>query len=259
MSEFLPSNLQPIHEVAQMAAASRLYGLQPEQAFVQLLVARDLGIPATSALSNIHVVKGKPVISGNLMRALVKASGRYDYRVLHSDAQRCEIQWIQGGEPLGTSSFTMEQAKRAGLTRNPTWTSYPEAMLLARATAVGVRMHCPDVLMGSVYVEGELDQAEPVQAEVVEVVAQTTSAPAQRVEVTLEDQQGQPVAPAPSDPLKPLRNQIRSMIDELPEGAIRKRAQDGLVKLASDAGGLEQLRRWVDSQVTAAAAKEAAQ
>lgn len=171
MTEFLPPSLNSLREVAQEAVQSGFYAIkQPQQAFMQLLVARDLGIPPTSALSNVHVVSGKPVLSANLMRALVKRSGKYDYRIEESTAQRCVIEWlsVDDGEPLGTSEFTMQQAERAGVTRNPTWKRYPEAMLLARATAVGVRMHCPDVLMGSVYVEGELDEEPvPVQVETV--------------------------------------------------------------------------------------------
>jgi hypothetical protein len=56
-------------------------------------------------------------------------------------------------------------AERAGLLKNPTWRSYPEAMLFSRALTAGMRTHCPDALGGHPAYTPE----EPGGAEVVPV------------------------------------------------------------------------------------------
>ena len=181
-SEFLPASLDSYKAVAFEAASSRLYQLNEPQALMQLLVARDLGIPPTAAFSNVHMVKGKPVLSAALMRAMVKRSGRYDYRI-HDNKDKSEraiVTWYEKlpdgtKEEIGTTEFTMDMARAADLTKNPTWKKFAEDMLLARATSRGVRAHCPDVLMGNVYVEGELDDVDDRDTKPEKVVVATIS------------------------------------------------------------------------------------
>src|SRR4029450_4198771 len=91
----------------------------------------------------------------------VKASPKYDYHVLELTDEVCAIRFLEAGEVIGESVFTMEDAKRAGLDKqNPTYHSYPRNMLFARAMSNGVAWYCPDVTMGRVYGEGELGGEE---------------------------------------------------------------------------------------------------
>jgi hypothetical protein len=56
-------------------------------------------------------------------------------------------------------------AERAGLLKNPTWRSYPEAMLFSRALTAGMRTHCPDALGGHpAYTPEELGDVDVVLA-----------------------------------------------------------------------------------------------
>jgi hypothetical protein len=79
----------------------------------------------------------------------------------------------------------MRDADRAGLTA-PTrsgepsmYAKYPRRMLQARALGIAVRAWCPDVLGGPVYVDGELDAAEPAR-EVEATVVREPEPQAQR-------------------------------------------------------------------------------
>jgi outer membrane biosynthesis protein TonB len=58
---------------------------------------------------------------------------------------------------LGIETWTMERAKKAGLTTD-NWRKYPEAMLFARCLSSGIRSYCPDALSvgAPVYAIGEV-------------------------------------------------------------------------------------------------------
>ena len=55
------------------------------QAVAKIIAGREMGIGPVAALANIYIVKGRIVISANLMASQVKRSGRYDYKVRQSD------------------------------------------------------------------------------------------------------------------------------------------------------------------------------
>lgn len=157
-NETLIGGVDDIARLAKMVAGSGLFqdARDAEKAGVKLLAGHGLGITPFEALTGIHVVQGKPQMSSTLIGALIKRSGRYDYRVVTLDDTMCVIRFSQNGEESGTSMFTMDDAKRAGLTKNDTWSKYPQPMLYSRALSKGARMFCPDVFGGAVYAEGEI-------------------------------------------------------------------------------------------------------
>ena len=144
---------------------------QADQAFAKLIFGRDLGLSVTQAMTDIHIVEGKPEMSANLQAGKVRSSERYEYRVLELTNERCEIAFTMDGEELQpTSVFSIEDAKCAGLvhkTKNGhdgMWEKYPRNMLFARAMSNGVAFHCPDVMNGiRVYAEGELVDVQRVE------------------------------------------------------------------------------------------------
>jgi hypothetical protein len=134
-------------------------------AAAKLIIGRDLGISDYDAMSGLHIIKGKAVLAANLMAAAIKRSGKYDYRATCTDTE-CRIQFLgrtaSGWEPIGETTFTMEDAKRAGL-NGDNWRKYPRAMLFARGISAGYKQHCPDALgCAPVYVEahGETEITE---------------------------------------------------------------------------------------------------
>ena len=88
------------------------------------------------------------------MAANVKGSGKYDYRVIESTDKICSIDFYQGKEKIGNSTFTEADAKKAG-TKNQD--KFPKNMLFARAISNGVKWFTPDVFSGPVYVPEEME------------------------------------------------------------------------------------------------------
>ena len=124
------------------------------QAGVKILAGMEMGLGAFASLTGIHLIKGKPTIGANLMAAKVKASGKYNYRVLEHTATVCRIAFYEHKEQIGISEFTAEEARTMG-TQN--MNKFPKNMLFARAMSNGVRFYCPDIFLGaSVYTPDEL-------------------------------------------------------------------------------------------------------
>ena len=139
------------------------------QAIVKIQAGQEIGIPPFAAMSGIHIIQGKPTIGAGVMASCVKGSGKYDYRVVESTEQVCSIDFFQGKEKIGNSTFTITDAKKAG-TKN--LDKFPKNMLFARAMSNGVKWFTPDVFAGPVYTPEEFDvqpQSVTVDAEAVEV------------------------------------------------------------------------------------------
>jgi len=133
-----------------------------QQAVVKIMAGAEMGISPFQAMSGIHIIQGKPTIGAGLMASRVKASGKYNYKVTEMTDKVCTIDFIEGGQSIGTSSFTIEDAKKAG-TKN--LDKFPRNMLFARAMSNGVRWFCPDIYEGPVYVPEEMENiTEDVQA-----------------------------------------------------------------------------------------------
>ncbi len=126
------------------------------KAVVKILYGRELGFSPVSSIMGIYIIEGKPSLSANLMAAMVKRSGRYDYRVKELTNDGCILTFMEKGEPIGESSFNKADAKAAGLEGKFNWKAYPRNMMFARALSNGVRMYCPDLSAAPIYVPEEL-------------------------------------------------------------------------------------------------------
>ena len=124
------------------------------QAIVKVMAGAELGLPPFASMSGIHIIKGKPALGANVMATLIKNDPRYDYRVTKMERDECSIDFYENGQKIGTSSFTLADAKAAG-TQN--LAKFARNMLFARAISNGARWYTPGIFGGSpVYTPEEL-------------------------------------------------------------------------------------------------------
>lgn len=154
--------------IAKALAAAQVFKagdtqMTPEKAFAVMLIGGDLGLSPTQALMGIHIVKGRPVVGYTMLGAFVRRTPGYDYRVREHDWAQCTIDFFIDGEKVGSSTFTIEDAKKQGLVKKGgAWETVPRNMLLARALSNGVRWYMPDATGGvPVYVTGEIEERSP--------------------------------------------------------------------------------------------------
>ena len=169
------SSVDDLARLARVFAASGLFGragnqeTQVAECAIRLMAGMEAGFSPFASATGVHIINGRPAFSANLLAQAVRRHPDYDYRVLEKTAQLCRIRFLSRGEVLGEELFTIEMAERAGLLKNPTWRSYPEAMLFSRALTAGMRTHCPDALGGHpAYTPEELGSDEVVPVTVTE-------------------------------------------------------------------------------------------
>ena len=156
------------------------------------LKGRELGIPPMQALSHIHIVEGKPTVSSELMVALVQRAG-HKLRIIETSSEKCVVEGVRKDDPEYPQrlTWTMEDAKKAGVTNKGNWKNYPAAMLRARAISALCRFAFADVLMGASYTPEELGADVNEEGEVL-AEPETSHAPAASPAVTspskLDDQ-----------------------------------------------------------------------
>lgn len=124
-------------------------------AALRFYYAQQLDLPAT-AVAEMTVINGRLFMGAQLLRALAERRG---YRVLRKDAsdQSCTAVLLNAaGEVLGEATFTLEQARHAGLVREKSaWKTHPGRMLWARASTNVIRDFAPAVSLG-IGEEGEI-------------------------------------------------------------------------------------------------------
>lgn len=162
----------PIQEIMTMSEAFAASGMFPDvskagQAMVKIIAGQEIGVPPFQAMNGIHIIKGKTTLGAGIIASRVKGSGKYDYAVNQLDEKACNIDFFEGKKKIGNSTFTMEDAKKAG-TQN--LEKHPKNMLFARAISNGVKWYCPDVFTGPVYVPEEMGglDTEDISHEVVQ-------------------------------------------------------------------------------------------
>jgi hypothetical protein len=163
---------------------------QMAQAAVKVLAGQELGLGPIAAMTGVHIVQGKVTLGANLIAALIRKSGRYDYRIVEHTDQICRIAFYEHGEQIGESSFSLEDAKRAGLLKTGPWTQHPRNMLFARALSNGAKWYAPDVFAGPIYTPDELGAVVDSEGDVISVPEpQVVSMPDKPV-IRPEDQNG---------------------------------------------------------------------
>ena len=121
---------------------------EPEAVVAVIIQGRELGLQAMTALSNIHVIEGKPALGIHLISSLIRKAGiRYelveDFVYVKADGSADEYKqedtdyvdarttfifyekW--GDQVLKTPlSFTWSNAKEQGLTNKSNWKKLPK-------------------------------------------------------------------------------------------------------------------------------------
>jgi len=154
--------IRNVDDVARVAKAMSQSGYFQDakdaaQAAVKIMAGQEMAIGAFAAMTGIHIIKGKPVLGANLIASKIKNDPRYNYKIKEFTSKSCVIEFYEDGELVGESSFSIDDAKAAGL-KNDNWSKYPKNMLFARAISNGAKWFTPGIFGGApVYTPDEFD------------------------------------------------------------------------------------------------------
>lgn len=163
-SAIIPRTVDDVARLAKMAHASGLAKVSsPEAAGVIILTGAELGLSPMQSLRGIYVIDGKPVLSADLMVAIVKRADVCEWwRTVESTADVCTIATQRVGEPAPTEkTWRRADAERAGVASKQPWRQYPAQMLRHRCAADLAREVYPDVMLG-LYTPDEMEPADVV-------------------------------------------------------------------------------------------------
>lgn len=128
-----------------------------------IMYGDELGLGPMQALAKISVIEGRPTLSAEAQRALILADG-HELWVDEATATKVTVSGRRvGSERTSSVTWTLDDAKRAGLAGRTNWRSYPRQMLQARATAELARLIFADVIGGLAATE-ELEDVDPLDA-----------------------------------------------------------------------------------------------
>ncbi len=120
------------------------------------------GLSIMDAIHGVAWVQGRPVIDASLQRALAQAAG---YRIIVEDvsteAASVSVSSAEG-ELIGRATYTIEEAKVAGLAGKDNWRKNPADMLVARASTRAIKWFCPGVLIGGALSPEDVEQTDAI-------------------------------------------------------------------------------------------------
>lgn len=208
------------------------YRNNPASVLWALEYGRALGLDVVTTITTIHVIKGKPTQSADLMLSRARAAG---HRIrIKPERTQCVVSIVRADDPDDETviEWTLDDAVTAGLCtiRNgrpysrsskgepQAWEKYPRAMLRSRAVAEAVRTVCPEVLHGAIYTPEELG--------------------------AYVDQDGNPID-APVQPLRVVQSEPVEVVRvDVPPAADADRATVAAASLAKRAADATTLDQW---------------
>lgn len=158
-----PSTLAELMRFAEMIAPSSLvpeaFRGKPADVLVAMMRGKELGFSYMQSLYAFYVIKGKAGLYADAIVALALQHPKCKFFMLVDSTDTVSTyRTLREGmpEPV-TFSYTIEMARTAQLTSNPTYRTHPASMLRARASAALGRACYPDKLLG-IYVDDEIDE-----------------------------------------------------------------------------------------------------
>lgn len=167
-----PTTIDETWRVAEGLCKANLtpdcYRNKPSEAFFAINLGLEIGLSPVVSLSKIAVVRGKATIESDMQLALVRSSGKLKYFKEYFEGEEgsddftaiCELQ-RDGDEERTTESFSIKDAKKAGLLQKPgTWQTHTKRMLRYKARSFALRDKFADILMGLSHSQEEMQGEE---------------------------------------------------------------------------------------------------
>lgn len=173
-----------LFELAQRAAKCLVTStMVPEQyrgsnnlgnAIIALDISYRLGLSVMMVMQHLYVVHGKPAWSGQMVIALINASGHFNGPVgfaflgeYGTDEWGCKViaRPKDSNEIISGPLVTIGMAKAEGWydKAGSKWKTLPDLMLRYRAAAFFGRTTCPEVMLGMRTREEELEIGPPIE------------------------------------------------------------------------------------------------
>lgn len=149
------------NSIAEQLVKSQLFGIKDSfQALALMALCEAEGLHPAQAVRDYHIVQGRPAMKADAMLARFQQAGGKVNWVSYTDEKVVGMfSHPQGGSI--TVDWTIDRAKRAGLSGRDNWKNYPRNMMRARCISEAIRAIYPGIAVG-VYTPEEI-QDMPTQ------------------------------------------------------------------------------------------------
>lgn len=158
------AELDRIAETCKKLMQTKHYHKLGEEGICAIMArCKALGIHPFEGLNGgFYMVQGKVGMSTEMMAALVRQRGHSVSKITKEGQDDRVVCTLKGkrkdnGDEM-TCSFTMQDAKAAGLWNGPTWQKYPAIMLYNRCMSMLFRQLFPDLSLGAGYLPDEINE-----------------------------------------------------------------------------------------------------
>jgi len=163
MNALVPLSPQQAMSIAQAFATAKMVPQQFKQSvgdcYIAVTMAHRFNMDPFLMMMEMHIINGKPMLSGKLTAALVNHNLAEPLTPTYSgegDKRKITIVGrVEGREPQSIE-LTVAQAK----TGNEQWQKNPDQMLFYAGSRMWARRYTPDVILGILFD----DEAEAVEA-----------------------------------------------------------------------------------------------
>ena len=150
--------------LTQTAFAPDQFRGKPIEAMAAILAGAEVGLSPLQALNSTFVIGGKPAYYARTMVALVQSQGHEVWTKAETPTSVTVCGQRKGSERVESVTVTIEQARKAGWTRNKKYDTEPGAMLYARAASAVCRRIAADALLGIPHTVEELEAPDAPEA-----------------------------------------------------------------------------------------------
>lgn len=173
-------------------AIPKFYRRRPGAVLLAQEWAQRRDVDLLTAMQTVAFIDGKPVVEATMLAALAERAG-YVVSVVETTTESATVAVSRGGVELGRASYTMDQARTAGLANKNTWKAHPANMLVARARTQCLRFYAPSVMVG-------LSTPDEVESDPVEVLTTTPTLTVVPDEAADDEPVDAEVVPEPAEP-----------------------------------------------------------
>lgn len=158
-NEMIVFKLPEMTQMAEAIAQSGLFGMKSwQQALALMLVAQSEGMHPATVTQDYDIIQGKAARkTHSVLARFQQMGGSVEWHELTDSVADATFSHPKGGKLR--ISWTIEMAKKAGLTGKDNWRNYPRAMLRSRVIAEGVRAIFPAAIGGMMVSEEAQDIA----------------------------------------------------------------------------------------------------
>lgn len=181
-------------------------GCSQAEGFARIVAGAQMGMKPIQAINGIAMINGRPTLHSDSIPCIVMASGlvtgmKYAFKGEGDDMECTFYVKRKGVDEYQEWTYSMSDAKQAGLLNNITWKTHPKKMLFNRARSWCLRNTFPDVI-GNIYIKEEIEEEIPIKPQSKEIMVEEDPSKYEPLELldpdTIEptdysDNEGEPV------------------------------------------------------------------